>query len=152
MSTQIRAETTFDLPVPPEEAFALLSDPAKDPDWQTACVYSKLLNGEPRPGCEYEITFTMIGKKMDFTVEILEYEPGVVSRFQTLDGPFGYRGTYSYTERPDGGTTVHWLFEVDPGDYFGITPTSLVKKLLTAQVKKDGGKLAKRLRAAELQS
>jgi hypothetical protein len=138
--------------VPPEEAFALLSDPAKDPDWQTACVHSELLNGEPRPGCHYGITFKMIGKQMDFTVEILDYEPGVVSRFRTLDGPFGYLGTYNYAGRADGGTDIHWLFEVDPGDYFGITPTSLVKKLLIAQVKKDSSRLAKRLSAAELRS
>jgi hypothetical protein len=149
--TQIRAETSFTLPVPPAEAFALVSDPANDPDWQTACVYSRVVDGPPRPGCRYEITFKMIGKQMDFSVEILDYEPGIVSRFRTLDGPFGYCGTYSYTGLADAGTSVHWLFEVDPGAYFGITPTSLVKKLLIAQVKKDSTKLAGRLRAAELE-
>ncbi|SDP33270.1 SRPBCC family protein [Actinacidiphila guanduensis] len=143
----IRAEHEFTLPVPPKEAFALLSDPAKDPDWQTACKSTRLLNGEARPGCQYEILFHMVGKKMQFTVEILDYEPGVLSRFKTLDGPFGYLGTYRYSEQPDGTTAVHWTFEVDPGDYFGVMPLSLVKKLLISQVKKDSGRLAGTLAA-----
>ncbi|MGA4851483.1 SRPBCC family protein [Streptomyces sp. G5(2025)] len=144
----IRAEYAFDLPVPPQEAFALLSDPARDPEWQGACVDARLLNGEPRPGCRYEITFQLIGKRMTFTVEIDEFEPGHRSKFHTLDGPFGYVGTYVYTEHPDGTTGVHWTFDVNPGDYFGIMPKPLVRKVLVNQVKKDSGKLADRLAQA----
>jgi uncharacterized protein YndB with AHSA1/START domain len=138
----IKAEHTFDLPVPPKEAFALLSDPARDPEWQTACVETRLLNGPARPGGRYEITFQLIGKRMTFTVEITEFEPGHRSRFHVLEGPFHYVGTYDYTDHGDGTTGVHWTFDVDPGDFFGIMPQSLVKKLLVSQVKKDSGKLA----------
>ncbi|MFZ3558351.1 SRPBCC family protein [Streptomyces sp. BH055] len=144
----IRAEHTFDLPVPPGEAFARLSDPARDPEWQAACVATRLLDGPARAGGRYEITFQLIGKRMTFTVEISEYEPGLRSRFHVLDGPFHYVGTYAYTEHPDGTTGVHWTFDVDPGDYFGAMPQSLVKKLLVSQVKKDSGKLAADLRGA----
>ena len=146
--TLIDAEHRFTLPVPPKEAFEVLSDPARDPEWQTACVGTRLLDGEAREGGRYEITFALIGKRMTFTVEILAYEPGIRSEFKALEGPFTYVGRYDYTERPDGGTDVHWNFRVDPGDYFGIVPLSLVKKLLVSQVKKDSGKLAERLRTA----
>ena len=141
----INAELQFTLPVPPEEAFNQLSDPAKDPEWQSACVKTRLLNGPAEAGCRYEITFRLIGRQMKFTVEILAYEPGVCSEFKTLEGPFGYVGRHDYTKREDGTADVHWRFDVDPGDYFGITPHSLVKKLLIAQVKKDSGRLAAQL-------
>lgn len=143
----INAEYRFTLPVGPEEAFNLLSDPAKDPDWQSACVETKLLNGQAAAGCRYEITFRLIGREMKFTVEILAYEPGVRSEFKTLDGPFGYIGHYDYADGQDGTADVHWRFDVDPGDYFGIMPHSLVKKLLNAQVKKDSSRLASQLSA-----
>lgn len=141
----IRAEYSFDLPVPPKEAFAVLSDPARDPEWQGACTRTELLDGAAHAGGRYEITFQMIGRKMNFTCEIDEYEPGVRSRFHVLEGPFSYVGTYDYTERADGTTGVDWVFEVDPGDFFGVMPKTLVKKLLISQVKKDSGKLASRL-------
>jgi uncharacterized membrane protein len=144
----IKAEYRFSLPISPREAFATLSDPARDPDWQSVCEGTKLLNGAARPGCRYEIIFLLIGRRMEFTAEILEYEPGVRSKFRSLEGPFSYIGTYIYSHRSDGTTDVHWTFEVeDPGNYFGIVPEPLVQKLLTAQVKKDTGKLAARLRA-----
>jgi hypothetical protein len=143
----INAEHRFTLPVGPEEAFDLLSDPARDPEWQAACVGTTLLDGPARAGGRYEIIFQLIGRKMAFTVELLAYEPGVRSEFKVLEGPFGYVGSYRYTARPDGATDVHWTFDVDPGDYFGIMPLSLVKKLLVTQVKKDSGKLAAKLGA-----
>lgn len=143
----LRAEYAFDLPVAPKEAFAWLSDTARDPEWQSACVDTRLLNGPAAPGCRYEITFQLIGKKMTFTVEITEFEPGRRSRFHVVDGPFGYTGTYDYTEHPDGTTGVRWTFDVEPGDFFGIMPRSLLKKVLISQVKKDSGRLAAQLAA-----
>lgn len=146
----IKAEYAFDLPVAPVEAFAQLSDPVREPEWSSSCVHTRLLNGQPRPGCQYEITFEMIGKRMSFTVEIDEFEPGHRSRLHTLEGPFHYAGTYAYTERADGTTGVRWTFEVEAGDYFGIMPQSLLKKVLESQIKKDSGKLADRLAGAAL--
>ncbi|MFW6689471.1 SRPBCC family protein [Streptomyces sp. MAR4 CNX-425] len=138
----IKAEYAFDLPVPPRDAFAVLSDPARDPEWQSACVETRLLNGAAQPGCRYEITFRLLGRHMVFTVEIDEFEPGRRSRFHTLSGPFSYIGTYAYAERAEGGTRVHWTFEVEPGDYFGVMPGALLRKVLVNQVQKDSGKLA----------
>ncbi|CAL9360887.1 hypothetical protein SUDANB171_00664 [Streptomyces sp. enrichment culture] len=142
----IKAEYAFDLPVAPEEAFAILSDPARDPEWQGACTRTLLLDGPARPGGRYEITFQMIGRRLDFTCEITEYEPGHRSRFHVLEGPFHYTGTYDYAEHADGTAGVHWTFEVEPGSYFGIMPQALLKKVLVNQVKKDSGKLAAELR------
>ncbi|MEU2777162.1 SRPBCC family protein [Streptomyces sp. NPDC007162] len=142
----ITAEYSFDLPVPPETAFALVSDPEQDPVWQAACVQSRLLNGPAREGCRYEITFALVGKRMTFTVEIDSYEPGRVSRFHVLEGPFTYHGTYVYSAGPAGTTTVDWTFDVEPGDYFGIMPKSLLRKVLVNSVKKDSAKLAEKLR------
>ncbi|MDQ0785508.1 carbon monoxide dehydrogenase subunit G [Streptomyces sp. B3I7] len=141
----VRAEYTFSVPVPPQEAFARISDPEQDPEWQAAVTGVTLRGGEPRPGCRYDIVFQLIGKRMEFTVEIDEFEPGRLSKFHTLSGPVSYQGTYAYTANEDGGTDVHWTFDVQPGDYFGIMPKTLLRKVLINSVKKDSGKLAARL-------
>jgi ribosome-associated toxin RatA of RatAB toxin-antitoxin module len=143
----INAEYTFSLPVPPEEAFALLSDPARDPEWQAGCVQTRLLNGAAREGCQYEIVFQLINRRMVFTCEITAYQPGRRSQFKVLQGPFRYYGTYDYAAGADGSTSVHWQFDVEPGDYFGIMPKALLKKVLITQVKKDSGRLAASLAA-----
>ncbi|RKN40379.1 SRPBCC family protein [Streptomyces hoynatensis] len=144
----IEATHEFRLPVSPEEAFRWLSDPARDPEWQSACQETRLLNGPARPGCHYEIVFQMVGRRLAFSVEITDFEPGRHSRFAVLDGPFRYVGSYRYAEQEPGTTQVRWTFDVDPGDYFGIMPKSLLKKVLVTQVKKDSRALAERLAQA----
>lgn len=144
----VRAEHVFTLPVDPSAAFDWLSDPARDPEWQASCVSTNLHDDTARVGGLYDITFRMVGRSMTFTVRLVAFEPGVRSVFTVEDGPFVYTGSYTYTALPDGATEVHWTFDVDPGDYFGIMPISLLRKVLLSAVKKDTAKLAQRLRAA----
>jgi hypothetical protein len=141
----IRAEHWFVLPGSPAEAFAVLSDPARDPDWVTACLRTTLLDGPPAPGRRYEITFDFLGRIMDFLVEINVFEPAQHSRFTTLAGPFHYIGNYRYNLQPDGSTEVHWTFDVEPGEFFGLMPDSLIRKFLVSQVEKDAAALRERL-------
>ena len=141
----IRAEYRFNLPVSPQQAFEILSDPARDPEWQTACLGTRLLDGSADVGRRYEITFLLLDRRMDFTVEINIYDPGRHSRFTVLEGPFRYIGNYRYTEEGDGTTEVHWTFDVDPGDFFGIMPESLIRKVLVGEVEKDSRALRKKL-------
>jgi hypothetical protein len=146
----IHADYRFHLPVTPGRAFDVLSDPRRDPDWQSACLRSSLLNGAPGVGCRYDITFQMLGRRMDFTVEITDFEPGRHSRFAVVQGPFRYIGNYYYYGRDDGTTEVHWTFDVDPGEFFGILPKSLMKKVLISQVEKDSSNLSAQLATAAL--
>jgi len=144
----IHAEYRFSLPVSPDRAFAVLSDPNRDPEWQSACVGTRLLEGSPGIGCRYEITFQMLGRRMSFTVEITDFEPGRHSRFAVVEGPFRYVGNYHYHERDDGTVEVHWTFDVEPGEFFGILPKSLMRKVLINQVKKDSSRLSEQLATA----
>jgi hypothetical protein len=133
----IGVEYRVNLPVPADIAFAVMSDPARDPDWQGSCAGTRVLGESLGPGCRYEIIFQMLGKRMDFVAEITHFEPGVHSRFEVVEGPFQYIGNYRYHEQPDGTTDVHWTFDAEPGSYFGVLPKSLLKKALLSAVKKD---------------
>jgi carbon monoxide dehydrogenase subunit G len=141
----IRAEYSFTLPVSPDQAFAIVSDPARHSEWMTACLRTRLLDSLPAPGHRYEITFEFLSRKMDFLVEINTYDPGRHSRFISLEGPFRYIADYRYQPQADGITEVHWTFDVHPGDFFGLTPDSLIRKFLVSQVEKDSQSLRERL-------
>jgi carbon monoxide dehydrogenase subunit G len=143
--TMIRAEYQFRLPVPAQQAFEIISDPTRDPVWQASCLEARLTDGPLGAGCTYEVVFQMLGRRLEFTVEITDFEPGRISRFAVLEGPFRYIGAYEYSDNGDGTTDIHWTFDVDPGEYFGIMPKALLKKVLVSQVKKDISKLNRQL-------
>lgn len=132
----VRATHDFTLPIPPEQAFAVLSNPGLDAQWQGSCLSSRLLADAPGPGAQYDIQFRMLGKSLDFRGEITDFEEGKVSGYKTVSGPFSYTGGYSYTPS-DEGCRLGWFFDVDPGRFFGLLPISLMRKALISQVEKD---------------
>ncbi|HEX3783254.1 MAG TPA: SRPBCC family protein [Pseudonocardiaceae bacterium] len=141
----VEVEYTFDVPVPPKEAFALISDPRQERVWRAICVEVTPLDEVPRVGSQYEIVFEMFGKRMEFTVQIEEFEPGRSSKFRTLRGSFQYFGAYDYAAHENGTTSVRSTLNVIPGDYFGIMSHNLIYKMLVESIKQDSAKLAARL-------
>jgi carbon monoxide dehydrogenase subunit G len=140
----IYADHIFTLPVPPAEAFAYLSNPANDAQWQSSCVSAELLDPVPVVGCRYSIVFSFLGRKMKFTSEITVFEPDRECAFKAVAGSFFYEGRYSLRPHADG-TEVHWRFAAEPGSFFGILSTALLRKVLISQVEKDSAVLARLL-------
>lgn len=144
----IQADYTYTLPVTPAQAFAYLSNPANDSEWQSACVSSELLGPVPVVGCRYDIVFSLLGRRMAFTSEITLIEPHCECAFKSIEGPFHYEGRYSLRPHAEG-TEVHWQFAAQPGSFFGILPASLLRKVLISQVEKDSVTLARLLKARD---
>lgn len=136
----IRCETRYTLPAPPDVVFDYMANPANDVQWQDSCVEARLLGPEPVAGCRYAIVFSFLGRKMQFTGEITERVPAREFAFKVLEGSFHYEGRYSFRPHAEG-TEVHWVFDAEPGKFFGILPASLLRKLLINQVQKDVARL-----------
>jgi hypothetical protein len=132
----VRATYDFSLPVTAEDAFAVLSNPGLDAQWQGSCLASELKDAPPAPGSRYSISFRMMAKTLDFEGEITDFEPGRASGYRTVGGPFSYTGGYTYTPTAQG-CDLSWFFDVDPGRFFGLVPVSLLRKALVSQVEKD---------------
>lgn len=132
----IRAEYTYTLPAPPHVVFPYMANPVNDMEWQNSCTEAALLGPEPVVGCRYTIVFSFLGRKMQFLGEITDRVPEREFAFKVIEGSFHYEGRYSFRPHPDG-TEVHWVFDAEPGKFFGILPVSLVRKLLISQVQKD---------------
>lgn len=143
----IHAEYTYTLPATPAQVFAYVSNPARDSEWQASCVSAELLGAEPAVGCRYNIVFNFLGRKMHFIGEIVRREPYSECAFKVIEGSFHYEGSYSLRPVADG-TEVHWKFAAEPGKFFGILPTSVLRKVLVSQIEKDSVTLAHLLKTA----
>lgn len=137
----IRAEYSCTLNVPRTLLFDYLSNPANDLYWQASCVEARLLEDSTAVGSRYAIVFSFLGRRMNFVCQITCVEAPARYGFKVLDGSFKYEGLYRF-EEADGGTRLHWQFDVEPGKFFGIVPVSLLKKVLVSQIEKDFAKLA----------
>ena len=143
----IHAEHRFLLPVARGAAFAYLSDPANDIEWQASCVAVRLEGAMPSVGCQYQITFRFLGRKMEFTCAITAFEPDQHYAFKVVEGSFHYEGSYTLQTHAQG-TEVHWQFAAEPGKFFGILPASLLRKVLISQIEKDALTLACKMQPA----
>ena len=134
----IHADYRYTLPVSPAEAFAYLSNPANDTQWQSSCNAVELLAPKPLPdiGCRYTIVFNFLSRKMNFVAEITERKPDSEYAFKVLEGPFYYEGRYNFRPHTDG-VEVHWQFGAEPGKFFGIIPSSILRKVLISQIEND---------------
>jgi uncharacterized protein YndB with AHSA1/START domain len=142
----IHAEHRYHLDTPPETAFAYLSDPSHDAEWQGSCVEAQLIDAAPvAVGTRYRILFSFMGRKTPFVGRVTELSPHTEYAFESVEGPFAYHGRYSFRPAAEGGVDVHWQFWTEPGRFFGLIPATLLRKVLVTQVEKDVVGLRKRL-------
>ena len=116
--TKIERSITIDRPL--EEVFAFTHDPAKDALWQTTLVESEpLAEGPMKTGTKVRETRRFLGKRVEITREITEYEPPTGSSFETVSGPVPMSGEYKL-EPIDGSTKVTAIGELDAHGFFKL--------------------------------
>lgn len=132
----VTIEHAFLIPAEIDKVFKYLANPGNDASWQLSCKHSELLDTTPRVGSKYELNLSFASRELAFKGEITHLVPNELYAFQVLEGPFYYKGTYRFKTHPEG-TWIEWLFEAEPGGFFGVFPNALLKKMVLAQFKKD---------------
>ncbi len=101
MAIDISAEVAIDRSRADVAAFAM--DPLNDPAWIGGVVESKALSDRPfGRGTKVARVAKFMGRRMEYTTEAVEYEPGAGVTMQA-DSPFPMTIRYEFLER-DGGT------------------------------------------------
>ena len=59
-----------------------------------------------RVGSSVAFVARFLGRRLAYTYEIKEWEPGVRLVMRTADGPFPMETTYTWSPTPDGGTRM----------------------------------------------
>ena len=73
----IRVETSVHINRPGDEVFAFISNFENNPLWQSGQVEARFASEGPlRVGSTYDQVAKFLGRRIESTFEVLEYEPG----------------------------------------------------------------------------
>jgi uncharacterized membrane protein len=123
-----RAEHTVFVGRPPHEVFAFLTDLSKVPEWQSGSV---AVGSSDRPlgvGAKYVQVLQFLGKRIEATIEVTEFEPGRRFSIRTRTGPIPFEVRHDF-EPADGGsaTQLHVELEGEPGRFFKLAEPLVVR-------------------------
>jgi uncharacterized membrane protein len=93
--------------LPAEEVFAYLSEVENLPDWSGPMIaIRKISPGALQVGARMRSTLQLLGRWMDITFEIVEYEPDRYLTIKSLSGTTPCLFCYQFGSLADGGTSV----------------------------------------------
>src|SRR5947209_513773 len=93
--------------LPAEDIFAYVSDLGNLADWSGSTIaVRKISPGEMHIGATVRSTHRFLGRWMDFTFEIVEYEPGCCLTIKSLSGVTSCLFSYQFDPLEDGATRV----------------------------------------------
>ncbi len=116
----VKFEFTVDVNRPVSEVFEYLTDPANLPEWQSSAIEAK--KDTPGPmgqGTRMTEVRKFLGRRMESTVEVTEYEPDRKFSLKALSGPVPFEVHHTF-ESEGGGTRIRFVGEGDPGGFFKL--------------------------------
>jgi uncharacterized membrane protein len=101
MAVDVQVETTIERPVTVVAAFA--GDPTNAPQWYANI---KSVDWQTSPpvavGSRMDFVANFLGRRLDYTYEVVELEPQRRLVMRTADGPFPMETTYTWEPVPEG--------------------------------------------------
>jgi carbon monoxide dehydrogenase subunit G len=145
--SRMRAELTIEIARPPEEVFAYLTDVSNLPAWQSGVSRAQIEDGgEPRAGVRIRESRTMLGRELDTTLEIEEYEAPWLFVLRALNSPVPFRVRHE-VEASGEGTRLTVVGEGDTGFLPGFA-SGLMARRAEKQFRKDFERLKRLLESA----
>jgi uncharacterized protein YndB with AHSA1/START domain len=134
---------TIDRPV--EEVFAYLTDIRNLPRWQDGVVDARA-EQEAGPGAQFTEVRSFLGKRIESTMEIFEYEPSRVFSIRVAKGPIPFEVRHVFEVAGDG-TRIQVHGSGEPGGFFKLAEP-LVARQAEKAAKKSFATLKKLLESA----
>jgi uncharacterized protein YndB with AHSA1/START domain len=96
MNVDVVTQTTIDRPV--ESVAHYVSDPNHACDWYVNIIDVQWKTQPPlRVGSRVEFTAKFLGRRLVYTYEFVELQPGAKVVMRTAEGPFPMETTYTFT-------------------------------------------------------
>lgn len=106
MAVDIAEAIVIERPIAAVAAFA--GDPTNAPRWYRRIASADWVTEPPtRLGSQIRFVARFLGRQLDYTYEVVEWEPGEQVTMSTVDGPFPMRTSYSW--RPVGERVTHMV-------------------------------------------
>ena len=114
-------------------------DPNNDPIWISGIVEAKALTEPPMsPGTQVERVARFLGKRIEYVLEVVEYDPGSLLVMKSVKGPFPMEVSYRFQETP-GGTLAQIHVQGEAGGFYtkiaGPVMSRAVKRSITKDLK-----------------
>ena len=131
---------------PLNEVFGYLTNIEKQVEWRSGLVEAKRTSEGPLGvGSTAREVLQFLGRKMENTVEITDYEPDKFMAFKSTSGPMSLRGKLTVEEVP-GGTRVDFTIEGEPGGLFKLAGP-ILRRIARRQIETDYSNLKDLLEA-----
>jgi carbon monoxide dehydrogenase subunit G len=125
----VRAEVVVDIHRSPEDVFAYLTDVSNLPSWQSG------VHSAERVGDRIHESRTMLGRRMDNELEIVDEEPPRLFTLRSLNSPIPFSVRHEL-EPSGGGTRLTVIGEGDTGLMPGFAG-KLMARRAEGQFRKD---------------
>ena len=144
----VKVEVSAVINRPIEEVFDYMSDPGNGPKWQSGVLEAEQTSKGPMGvGATNREVRKFMGRQIDQTFEITEYEPNRMIKQKTISGPMTLDTIYAF-ESVEGGTRVTMGGEGDSGGFLKLADP-LINRMAKRQMGADLANLKDMLEAQE---
>jgi len=134
MAVDLLTEIVIDRPLAEVAAYA--ADPTNAPDWY---VNIKSVDWKTPPpvavGSRMDFIAQFLGRRLAYTYEIVELEPGSRLVMRTADGPFPMETTYTWTAIDDTHTRMSLRNRGEPNGFGRLTAPAMAAAMRRANRK-----------------
>ncbi len=136
----IKVETSVIVNRSSEEVFAYVSNFENNPLWQSGMVEATFTSDGPLDvGSTYAQVATFLGRRVESTFEVIDFEPGRLVKATSTAGSFPI--TFTRIAEPlNGGTKVSAIIEGDSTGFYKLAEP-LMKRLVQRSVDRDYARL-----------
>jgi uncharacterized membrane protein len=139
MTVDVRVETTIARPAGDVAAFAC--DPTNAPRWYSNIRTVRWLTPPPVGiGSRMDFVAQFLGRRLSYTYEVVESDPGRRLVMRTTDGPFPMETTYAWEPAEGAGTRMSLRNRGDPTGFFRFT-VPVVRRAMRRAMTKDLARL-----------
>ena len=127
----VRTETVIRRPV--DEVAAYAGDPGNAPEWY-ANIRSVEWRTPPPIGIGSRMAFvaSFLGRRLAYTYEVVELDPGSRLVMRTADGPFPMETSYAWESTDDGGTRMTLRNRGRPSGFARVTAPAMAAAMRRA--------------------
>ncbi|MBM0259308.1 SRPBCC family protein [Micromonospora sp. 4G55] len=134
MAVDVVTETVIDRPVAEVAAYA--GDPGNAPGWYVNIESVEWLTPPPlRVGARLAFVAHFLGRRLAYTYEIVELDPGERLVMRTAQGPFPMETTYRWEPQGEGRTRMTLRNRGEPSGFAAVTAPVLAAAMRRANRK-----------------
>ena len=136
----IRIESRVFIGLPPEEVFSYIANFENNPKWQSGMQEANFTSEGPLAiGSTYAQKARFLGRQIDSTFEVVDFEPGRLVKITSTSGSFPITVT-RVVEAAEGGSEVSAIVEGDASGFFKIAQP-LMRRMVQRSVDQDYARL-----------